>query len=196
MYEYLEGTMAGISPDTVTVDVGGIGFKVAVAKSCVSRLTPIGQKIKVWVEFVVREDAHLLYGFMTVQDRDFFRLLQHVNGVGPKTALAIISSATAAELSESIIRKDSSSLTKIPGIGKKMAERFIIELHEKVEELIRQGMLQTSPQTALLRETMQALETLGFSAVEAKNATVSAHQKFPQVQSVASLVQRALMEKK
>lgn len=196
MYEYLEGTMAGCSSDSVVVDVGGVGFRVSVAKSCTSRLVPVGEKIKMWIEFVVREDAHQLYGFMTTQDRDFFRLLQHVNGVGPKTALSIVSNASPAELSESILRKDSASLTSIPGIGKKMAERFLIELHEKVEEMVRRGSVPSSPQTTLVREAMRALETLGFSPSEAKEAAALAHQKFPQAQTVGSLVQRALSGKK
>lgn len=136
MYEYLEGTLHAILPDSAILDIGGIGYHIHISKTCPSRYLPPGQKLKLYVDLVIREDAHTLYGFASPHDRDFFRLLQQVNGIGPKVALNILGHAPAAELATTLFRKDTKSLSSIPGIGKKLAERLVVELYERIGDYV------------------------------------------------------------
>lgn len=192
MYEYLEGTLLSILPDAAILDISGIGYHIHISKSCPSRGTPLGQKLKLYVDLVIREDAHTLYGFATQEDRDFFRLLQNVSGIGPRVALNIIGHATPSEIATTLFRKDTKGLSTIPGIGKKLAERLVVELHERIGDLVTSGSI---PATSTTHEAIRALQTLGFSSSEARNAIASAQKNAPQLSSVEQLVQYALSNK-
>ena len=189
MYEYLEGILQAVLSDGLVLDVGGIGFLVRTPKTCSARCIPIGQRMRLYVDLVIREDAHSLYGFSSVQERDFFRLLQQVKGVGPKVALNILSHAPVPEIVSTLLHKDVRALASVPGIGKKLAERLIVELHEKVGELAHGGLQSTLP---AIHNAVQALQTLGLSTTEARAAVDSAQKAFPNATSVEQLVQHAL----
>jgi holliday junction DNA helicase RuvA len=191
MYEYLEGTLQAIISDAAVLDIGGIGYRVHISKTCACRCTPQGQKLKLYVDLVIREDAHTLYGFATPQERDFFRLLQQVNGIGPKVALNILSHAPAEELAMTLFHKDTKSLSSIPGIGKKLAERLVVELNERIEGFVAQSSGQSLNQGAI-----KALQTLGFSSTEARNAILATQKACPHLTSIEQIVQYALSTKK
>ena len=193
MYEYLQGTLQTVLADAVVLDIGGIGYRVHVATTCSSRCAPIGHTIKLTVDLVIRDDAHTLYGFASAHNRDFFRLLQQVNGIGPRAALNILSHAPAEEIASMLIRKDTKSLSSISGIGKKLAERLVVELNEKVAEFIT-SEVQNS--TASGQAAIQALQTLGFSTVEAKEAIAEAQKHFARAATVEQLIQYALSTKR
>ena len=191
MYEYLEGTLHAISSDCVILDIGGIGYTIHISKTCPSRCRPPGQKLKLYVDLVIREDAHTLYGFATPHDRDFFRLLQQVNGIGPKVALNILSHAPAEELASILFRKDTKSLSSVQGIGKKLAERLVVELHERIGDFVTSG---SAP--SITQDAIRALQTLGFSPTEARNAISLAQKESPHLSSVGQIVQYALSTKR
>lgn len=196
MYEYLEGSLQAVFPEAAILDIGGIGFRILITKTDPCRLIKQGHRIKLFIEFTVREDAHTLFGFSSAEDREFFRLLQQVSGIGPKLALGILSHASATELAESIFRKEVRALVGIPGIGKKLAERLILELHERIGDLVTVGTVPMTQQTTFAREALNALETLGFSNGEARAAVSSALRENPHIKTFEALVQEALKTRK
>jgi len=195
MYDYISGTLTAITPESAIIDVQGVGFRILISKLCPSRSLSIGEKTRLWVELIVREDSQTLYGFVSAQERDFFRFLQQVSGIGPKMALNIIGHARIHEIVDAIIQKDAKALSSLPGVGKKLAERIIIELHEKTSALAKTEAVETSEKTKLIQAAVQALETLGFSTQEARSAVLSAHNKCPD-QDIGQLVQYALAHRR
>jgi Holliday junction DNA helicase RuvA len=192
MFEYIDGVFAGLVNDAVVIDVGGIGYRIYVGKACSSRATSIGSRLRLWVECVIREDSQTIYGFTSLQDRDFFRLLQQVSGIGPKLAMSILGHSQSVDLADAIFRRDTKLLSTLPGIGKKLAERLAIELQEKVQDSMKREQIILSPQTALAQQGIQALQTLGFSLSEARASIVAAQKSAPTAATVESLVQYAL----
>ena len=128
----LSGTLVDKSPPTVVLDVHGVGYEIDVPMSTFYNLPALGEAVTLLTHFVVREDAQLLYGFLTAAERSTFRELVKIGGVGPRTALAILSGLSVAELGAAVSRQDGARLVKVPGIGKKTAERLLLELKGKL----------------------------------------------------------------
>ncbi len=196
MYEYIEGVLRQISEDGVVIDNNGIGYHIIVSKTCSQSLPEPGTKILLFLDLVIREDAHTLYGFVTRQEKEFFCLLQQVNGIGPKVALNILGKATLEELADAIFRRDVQLLTSLPGVGKKLAERISIELQERVSELQITGIIASSPKAVISKDSIRALQTLGFSAKEARDTIISVTKQAPHLKTVEELIQHALATKK
>ncbi|MCG8613742.1 MAG: Holliday junction branch migration protein RuvA, partial [Pseudomonadales bacterium] len=131
----IQGELLGKYGNTVLIDVRGIGYEVDAPLSVLCELPGKGGSVTLYTHFVVREDAQQLYGFMSLQDRDFFRLLIKVNGVGPKMAVTIMSGMSVLELADCFMREDVTQLVKLPGVGKKTAERLVIEMKDKLKQL-------------------------------------------------------------
>ncbi len=129
----LHGIIIEKSPPEILLDVGGVGYELQLPMTCFYELPAIGQKATIITHFVVREDAQLLYGFNTKQERTLFRELLKANGVGPKLALAIMSGMSANQFVACVEREDVSSLVKLPGVGKKTAERLIVEMKDRLK---------------------------------------------------------------
>src|SRR4029078_13433971 len=133
MITFLEGTLVEALPTQVVVGVHGVGYHVNIPLSSYDRLPPVGQAIKVLTHLAIREDAHVLYGFMSSGERDLFRLLvNHVSGIGPKTALDVLSGISVTSFKAAVVAGEAGILAKTKGIGKKTAERIIVELKDKV----------------------------------------------------------------
>ncbi len=186
MIGYLKGEITGIYEEQITLEVGGIGYNIKMSESALACLDGIGNEIKVYTYLNVREDAMLLYGFLTKDDLDFFKLLIQVNGIGPKGALAVLSVMTTDDLRFAILSADAKSIAKAPGIGAKTAQRLIIDLKDKVslEDAFEQKLENTKNQqentmTGVRNEAVEALTILGYSASDAlravKQITISEH---------------------
>jgi holliday junction DNA helicase RuvA len=169
MISRLTGTLAAKSPPQVLVDVHGVGYEVDVPMSTFYNLPALGEAVVLLTQFVVREDAQLLYGFLTAAERATFRELTKISGVGPRTALGILSGLSVAELAQAIARQDSARLVKVPGIGKKTAERLLLELKGKLAPDLAPGGVGT-PLSDHQSDITQALQALGYNEREAQAA--------------------------
>jgi holliday junction DNA helicase RuvA len=177
----LSGVLLEKTPPQVLLDVGGVGYEVDVPMSTFYNLPKIGEKVALFTQLIVREDAHLLYGFGTEAERATFKQLLKVSGVGPKVGLAVLSGMSVNDLAEAVAMQETGRLTKVPGIGKKTAERLMLELKDKlkVDVRITVGGEAAKPTTAA--DILNALMSLGYNEKEAlyairelpKDATVS-----------------------
>ena len=163
----LTGLLAGKSPPQLLVDVNGVGYEVDVPMSTFDNLPGLGERIVLLTHFVVREDAQLLYGFLTHDERATFRQLIRISGIGPRLALSILSGLSVNELAQAITRQDSGRLVKVPGIGKKTAERLLLELKGKLGDALAAPASVASDAQA---DILQALLALGYSDKEAAAA--------------------------
>jgi holliday junction DNA helicase RuvA len=165
----LDGTVAAIALDSLVVEVGGVGYRVYAAPSVLAGAAP-GSRLKLFTHHVVREDLQALYGFRTVEELGFFGLLLTVTGVGPKVAMAIVGSRPTAELQLAIMQQDQAVLVSIPGIGKRLAERVIFELKEKVAAAGVAAAGVTVAGQPAEGDVVGALQALGYSLPEAREA--------------------------
>jgi len=165
----LTGTLAEKSPPLVLVDVGGVGYEVDVPMSTFYNLPHLGERTTLHIHMVVREDAQLLYGFLTQEERETFRQLIRISGVGPRIALAVLSGMSAQELAQAVSQQQPGRLVKVPGIGKKTAERLLLELKGKLapDLGVPAGSVVTSDAQA---DIVQALVALGYSDKDAAAA--------------------------
>lgn len=174
MYSYIKGMLADVGEDSIVVEAGGVGYQVYTAGQTFEMLPPVGEEVKVYTYFQVREDAMLLYGFLTKDDLEVFKLLIGVSGIGPKGALAILSGLTADGLRLAVLGDDAKAIAKAPGVGQKTAQRLILELKDKLklEDAFPPG---PGPQAGkgakgARGEAIQALVALGYSSSEALGA--------------------------
>ena len=179
MYSYIKGELVEMTEDAIVVENGGIGYNIRIPQSILDSLEGIGQEVKIYTYTYVREDAMLLYGFLTRDDLNIFKLLLGVSGIGPKGALAILSVMTPDDLRFAVLSDDDKTIAKAPGVGKKTAQRLIIELRDKLsledafalksERLAAEQATDPGKQTAK-NEAIQALVALGYSSAEAMKA--------------------------
>ena len=164
----IQGTLIESNPPQVLVDVHGIGYEVDVPMSTFYNLPGLGEKVTLLTHMVVREDAQLLYGFLTASERDCFRQLLKVTGIGARSALAILSGMSVEMLVQAVAMQEVGILTKVPGIGKKTAERLILELKDKLgSAMISSGVTVAS---SAIADVIKALVSLGYSEREATQA--------------------------
>jgi len=166
----VEGIVGAVAADSLVIEVGGIGYRVYAAPSVLSTATQ-GGKLKLHTYHLVREDQQALFGFRGADELGFFNLLLTVTGVGPKVAMAIVGSRPAADLQLAILQQDQAMLVAIPGIGKKLAERIIFELKEKVSAAGVAAGSSAAMSTASENEVVAALQALGYSLGEARDAS-------------------------
>jgi Holliday junction DNA helicase RuvA len=163
----LTGTLAAKSPPQLLVDVGGVGYEVDVPMSSFYNLPALGEKVSLLTHFVVREDAQILFGFLTHEERHTFRQLIRITGVGPRMALSLLSGLSVSELAQAVARQETGRLVKVPGIGKKTAERLLLELKGKLADALDAPTTVASDAQA---DILQALVALGYSDREAAAA--------------------------
>lgn len=174
MIAYLKGKLTFVKGDLVIVEVAGIGYRLLIPTSAVSRLPQVGEEVFIHTYLHVREDAMLLYGFLSEEERELFEILQNVSGIGPKAALAILSTTTVANFKQAVLQDKVALLTKIPGIGKKTAQRVILELKDKLakENINIDNSLEVTVDVAqgVTGDALNALMSLGYSSAEANRA--------------------------
>jgi holliday junction DNA helicase RuvA len=160
----LNGRLAAKNPPQLVVDVAGVGYEVDVPMSTFYSLPATGEAITLYTHLIVREDAHTLYGFATLEERAAFRQLIRISGVGARTALSVLSGLSVTDLAQAVAVQDAGRLTKIPGIGKKTAERLLLELKGKLADV------SVSHVQAPTSDVLNALLALGYSEKEALGA--------------------------
>jgi len=197
MITFLHGKLVEALPTQIVVDVGGIGYDALIPLSSFDKLPQPGQPIKLLTELVIREDAHTLYGFMTSAERDLFRLLINtVSGIGPKTALNVLSGMNPVAFRGAVAKGDVKSLSQISGVGKKTAERIVLELRDKVgaagawEAASAQHSL--SPADQKINDAVLALMALGFKQVDAHDAVRGAQAVLGAQANIEDLVRACL----
>ncbi|MBK6850385.1 MAG: Holliday junction branch migration protein RuvA [Burkholderiales bacterium] len=166
----LSGTLVEKSPPQLLVDVGGVGYEVDVPMSTFYNLPHLGERVTLLTHFIVREDAQLLYGFLTASERAAFREVIRISGVGPRTALSILSGLSVAELAQAVTAQDSKRLVKVPGIGKKTAERLLLELKGRLGADLPLVAASGAAGAESHADIAQALMALGYNEKEADAA--------------------------
>jgi Holliday junction DNA helicase RuvA len=196
MITFLDGKLVAALPTQAAVDVGGVGYEVFIPLSSYDKLPAVGQPIYILTHLAVREDAHVLYGFMTAAERDLFRLLvNNVSGIGPKLALSVLSGMSVNSFKNAVVNSDVAALAKISGLGKKTAERIVLELKDKLGvaaawEAATAAHAPT-PEQEQANEAVLALIALGYKQVEAHRAVRELQEKEPG-KSAEELVKLAL----
>jgi len=197
MFAYLKGIVAFSSPSCAIIEVNGIGYTVHIPTRAFGQIPQLGQPVQLYTSFIVREASQALYGFLTQQDRDFFEVLLNVSGIGPKTALSLIGHLTFSELQAAILQQNLPLLTKVPGIGRKTAERLIVELKDKVLDMAPDPsehaiMLQGAPHSRQIQDAMMALVNLGYNQNTAQKAIKLSLKELPEEIDLATLITVAL----
>jgi Holliday junction DNA helicase RuvA len=175
MYAYIKGILAEITEDAIIIENQGIGYEIAVPGQVLDYLPSVGEEVKIYTYHYVREDAILLYGFLTKEDVKIFKMLIGVSGIGPKGALAILSVLSTDDLRFAILGDDAKAIAKAPGVGAKTAQRVIIELKDKLslEDAFEQKLAnqaqkaELNPAVGVKNEAILALTSLGYSQSEA-----------------------------
>lgn len=198
IFEYIKGTLISINPHKAVVDVGGIGYLLHIPLSAFSAMPPIGNEIIFYISSVIREDSHKNFGFLNLEERDLFEKISGISGVGPKTALALIGHLDTQALESAITTANSTILSKIPGIGKKTAERLIVELRDKVLKGLKKSPLKATPQKELseddqkMNDALSALMNLGYNSLQAQQALKKALSNFKETPELSILIRTAL----
>jgi Holliday junction DNA helicase RuvA len=197
MITFLQGKLVEALPTQVAIDVNGVGYEALIPLSSFDKLPPPGQPIRILTQLVVREDAHTLYGFMTAEERDLFRLLVHtVSGIGPKTALNVLSGISVTAFRGAVANSDVKALSKISGVGRKTAERIVVELKDKIgmagawEAASAKHGLSSDEQR--INDAVLALVALGFKQVEAHDSVRGAQAVLGTQATVEELVRACL----
>lgn len=182
------GQLAEKNPPRLLIDCHGVGYEIDVPMSTFYNLPALGAPVTLLTHLVVREDAHLLYGFGTAAERDAFRLLIRISGIGPRMALSVLSGMSVAELAQAVAAQQATRLTKVPGIGKKTAERLLLELQGKLATAPGSKGERGGPAGDAQADIEQALLALGYSEKEA----AAALQRLPAGVDVSEGIRQAL----
>lgn len=191
MIAYLIGKLADVSEDSIVMEVGHVGYNVRVPGSVLNRLPAVGEEVKIYTYTSVREDAISLYGFLSKDDLEMYRMLIGVSGVGPKAGLSILSVMSADMLRMAVLSQDAKALAKAPGIGAKTAQRLLLDLKDKIsmeETLLSRESEAYLPAAGALdqarQEAVEALTALGYSASDALRAVKAVEQEDMDVEAL------------
>ena len=192
MYDYIIGHVSSITKESVTLETNGIGYKIYATSATVALAHEKSGPIKLYVSFIVREFAHSLFGFFTLQERELFETLLNISGIGPKIALAMIGHIAPSLLIRAIAEKDIPTLCKIPGIGKKTAERLLVELKDVLPSF--QFENREDSETSIGKDAVSALINLGYTQITARKAVKKAIEKSDHTTELSTLIALALQE--
>jgi Holliday junction DNA helicase RuvA len=196
MITFLDGRLVSALPTQAIVDVGGVGYEVLIPLSSYDKLPEVGQSIHILTHLAVREDAHVLFGFMTAPERDLFRLLvNNVSGIGPKLGLAVLSGMSVTNFKAAVVNSDTAALAKISGLGKKTAERIVLELKDKIGVAAAWEAASAThaptPEQEQANEAVLALIALGYKQIDA-HKSVRELQQAGETKSAEELVKLEL----
>jgi len=200
MYAYIKGLLTEVTLTSVIVETAGIGYRIYIPVHLFSSLPKVLEHIQLHTSFVIRENSETLYGFLSAHERDLFEILQGVTGIGPKLSLCIIGHMSAKDLKRAISHHDIGAISKIPGIGKKMAERLIIEMKDKLETIFRDQEFSEyrtdftlNSKTSEVNDAMSALINLGYNQMTAQKAIKKTLKELPDENiELGTLIAKAL----
>lgn len=197
MYESIQGLLKDKEPLKAIVETAGIAYRLTIPLSTYSRLPALETTVKLYLSQVVREDAHTLYAFLHKEERDLFEMLITISGIGPKTAVGIIGHMDLAALQRAVSAADIRLLSKIPGIGKKTAERLVIEMRDKFKTFGKKDRaipLSLGNADALIGDAMNALLNLGYNPIETQKAVHAALEEKKDETDLGKLITAALQK--
>ncbi len=195
MFAFFRGVLVEATPLHCIIDVKGVGYKLCIPASALGKLPSIGDEVLLYSSFIVREMSQALYGFLSPQERDFFEILIGITGVGPKMALGLIGHLSLRELQQAIVAGDTIVLCKIPGVGKKTAERLIVEMRDKLKGIAPPDPSPFAiqlPQQQLISDAMSALINLGYTQAIAQKAIKRSIDSLPENVELPLLITTAL----
>ncbi len=194
MLEFIRGLLFSCSPDQAVVEAQGVGYKLQIPANVASKLSSVGTVVLLYCSHIVREDSETLYGFLDSEQRDLFELLIGISGIGPKTALNLVGRLQTTEIHQAVIMNDQAKLSSVPGIGKKTAERLIVELKgKKMSTFVAKSPLPSA--SSLVQDACAALLNLGFSQASAEKAVQKALEDFEGEPEISDLIASALRRK-
>jgi len=196
MFEYIKGTLIDKEPSKAVVEAGGIGYRLSIPLSTFNRLPATKNSVELYLSHIVREDSETLYAFMTKEERNLFESVLAVSGIGPKTGSAIVGHIDTATFQKAIAGSDISLLSKIPGIGKKTAERLVVEMRDKFKGKGK-TVFATAPQileNSLLSDAFSALINLGYPPMDAQKAVQAALAEKKEETDLGRLITAALQK--
>lgn len=198
MFAYLKGNLAAFTASQAIIDIQGIGYMLSIPCRIHEQLPAIGEPVQFYTTFVVREFSHALYGFLNPHERDVFEVLMNITGIGPKLALSLIGHLTLPALQNAVAMQDLRTLCQVPGVGKKTAERLVVELKDKLSHLLQFEMSDytaaplTDPKNRALQDAILALINLGYTQSTAHKAVKQSQKELPEDADAANLITLAL----
>ncbi|MDH3220710.1 MAG: Holliday junction branch migration protein RuvA [Gammaproteobacteria bacterium] len=194
MISRLTGTLAAKRAPQILIDCNGVGYEADVSMTTYYKLPEVGERISIWTHLLVKDDSHSLVGFDDEQERRLFRQLIRISGVGPKMALAILSGIDERQFALCIANNDVAMLTRLPGVGKKTAERLIIEMRDKLDVIAAETPAQqvANAGRSVVNEAIEALQALGYRPADAEKMISSAQRQGETGASASQLIKKAL----
>jgi len=199
MYAYIQGKLTFCSPSEAIVEAAGIGYRIGIPTSLFGKLPQLNEQIRLYTSFIVREQSQNLYGFLLPEEKELFEALMGVSGIGPKIALAIMSHLDGRALSEAVKKNDIVGISRVPGIGKKTAERLIIEMRDKLKQFSADECIshaspdhQSQKTASDIRDAMNALINLGYTQAAAQKAIKKSLGESEEEYDLATLITSAL----
>jgi Holliday junction DNA helicase RuvA len=197
MYEYIKGMLIEATPSRAIIETPGMGFSLLIPFNNFSKLPAIGTSVLLYTTFVVREDSQKLFGFLTRHERDLFESLIEVSGIGPKTALCLVGHMEINDLQSAISQGNTQLICKIPGIGKKTAERLVVEMRDKIKKGIGKSsalhpLEELNGEQGVVTDALSALINLGYNSAQAQKAIKAALAKTQGEPELAKLITSAL----
>lgn len=189
MLDFIKGSLVAIRIPIIILENHGLGYKIFFSKNQLSLLPPMGSDLFLYLAMIIREDAHTLYGFLTSEERELFHLLSRVSGSGPKTAFTILSHTTPLDFITAIQNKNSSELTKIPGVGKKTIDRLYLELPDRLSQF---SLPQASSPINISSDAISALVALGYEKTKAKEAVQQVQMNASELISLSEIIKLSL----
>lgn len=170
MYAYIRGPLVSVNSTHAVIDACGVGYKIYIPLNTASKVFEVGKEVQLHTSFIVREGFQGLYGFLEEEEKELFEVLIEISGIGPKIALSLIGAVSLEDLQQIVLSEDAAALSKIPGIGKKSAERLLVELRNKLDTFFKNAPRKTESKNHIHQDALKALVHLGYKHAAAQKA--------------------------
>jgi Holliday junction DNA helicase RuvA len=194
MFEYFRGKLVNSTPTKAVIDIGGIGYAIQISLKTFQKLPQIGSEVFLYVAPIIREDEHTLCGFLTIDEKNLFHQLTSVSGVGPKTAVGILGHVDVTDFQLAVLQGNAALLSKIPGIGKKTAERLVMELKDKFQGIARTELNSNISLSngSIVSDAISALINLGYHPLDAQKRVNKVHESLSGTATLSQLITHSL----